>query len=652
MIPAGAAAPILAAWTGVVILLAMVHWARRAPGRREPLQEAPVTKHGAAAPPESGLPRCERDRRIAITVMLTAISFAAAMGTGAAVMSSLGPSGLPPLLFPIFALVLGWGIQSVAFLFLGLAGRLRRAEVSLVLAAGLGAWLLAGPAWPAIPEFSQPWSLGAILSAAACLGIVGMAALACFAPPRGFDAMAYHLELPRRYAETGRLTYVPFMAHSPWPQGGHMLFMPGLLFRCFHFPQLTSLVMGVALAGMAFETARVHVGLQGGWLAALLVLGMAELVFQMTEPSVDIALGLFTMAGLSAWATWLDARENSLLILAGVFAGLAVSTKLTGLALVVLLAVGAATAEGSLRPALILAGPALLVSLPWHVRSARLTGNPFFHFATGVFRTRNWPASSESAHRLVAATDGWGPLRGWRTWLGYATRNTVASPAGWGAGIVALVPAIVCLPGDSSLPWLGTVALALVIVTLLLTDQIRLLFGAAAGVGAAAAAAATLAFGALPELWSALLAVALGTLSLAGALRVLHHKLRAINRRRRASYLRRFLPYYDDFLWMNGHLPRDVRILLWSTRGYLLERDYVWLPPWQQGVFDFTRILDAGTFWQEMRSRRITHVYFTEFEIRRPLFGWLHALHEEMVREGMLVEEKVFETSCTLFRVA
>jgi hypothetical protein len=654
------AGAILAGWSALVIVLACVHRLRATAARWKPRPAAPGAETAAAAPrDEPAMTRWERDRRPGRTAVLLVVSAVSAWGWGATALRLMAPGSLPPLLQGLLALALGLGLQSHVFLLLGLAGRLRRGWVAATLALGAALAAVAPLPQVGVPAGAQEgWSATGVIAASFCAAVLALVVPACFTPPRSFDAHAYHLELPRRYALTGRLAYVPYMAHSPWPQAGQMLFVPAFLFRCAHFPQLVSALCGVVLAALVFETARLGAGLEGALLAVLILLGVTELVFQMTEPTVDVALGLFTMCALAAWACWFESREGSLLVLSGLFAGLACSTKMTALLLAGVLG-GAGFAAGFFSGGVaagLVAGSAvpvvaLAVAAPWYARSAWLTGNPVFHFATRLFTTRNWAPSSEAAHRAIAEADGWGPVRGVRAWGRYAMRQ-LKSPAGWGPGLVALGPAALVLPLHAVTAMAGLASLALAIITLLLTDQIRLLLGAAGGLSAAAGAAAASLGGSLRGPWSATAAGLIGLLAWTGSFHALHHKLRAARgARRRASYLRKFLPYYDDYLWMNAHLPQDARVLLWTTRGFLLERDYVWLPPWQQGVLDFTRIRDAAAFHDEMKRHGITHVYYTDLEISRHLFGWLHDLHDGMVRLGLLAEDVRPGSGGRLYRV-
>ncbi|HKY32197.1 MAG TPA: hypothetical protein VJV23_06650 [Candidatus Polarisedimenticolia bacterium] len=650
----------LAAWAGAALVLAILHHVRDAAERtrRRGHVESPRRGPGGEARDSSRWDR--QGRRVAATLLLTAGLAASAAGWGRAAAGG-ALAGLPLPLASALALLLGFGVLSYALFLLGLAGLLRRGAMLTVAAPGLLLFAadrgshggLAGPPG----TLWQPWTAVAAVCCAAALGIL---ALACFGPSRGFDTLAYHLELPRRYAQSGRLDYVPFMAHSAWPQAGHMLMVPGFLFRCPHLAQAISYLMGAALLSVALGTALWSGGTGAALAAAVLLLGSGDLIFQMTEASVDAALGAFTAASIACFAFWSGSGQTGLLVLSGVFAGLAAAVKISALLLpgllsVLSLAIGPAGRDvpGALLGAAALSLCAGCVALPWYARSAWLTGNPVYHFMTGVFRTRNWAPSSEAAHRAVALADGWGPVRGPRGWLGYALELLTRSPSRWGAGIVALGPAALLQPPEGAVRTAGVAALVVILATLAMTSQIRLMLGPAALLCAAAGVSAAELASALPSGVSLALFGAAGLLAVVNAADASRHKLRAaLDPRRVPEVLRRFLPYYDDFLWINRHTPPGARLLLWTTRGYLLERDYVWLPPWQQGIFDFSQIREPDQWWAELKRLGVTHVYFTDYEIKRPLFDYLYRLQEGMVRQGRLLEERVFPSGYTLYRVA
>lgn len=654
-------------WTAAVLILAVSYLAGN-------MRERFRASRSGGGPPPTGPPleggarsRWERDgRRIPLTVALVIAAGVAAFGWGAAAVRLLGINATTSPLLAILSLLLGWGMLSHLLMILGFARRLKRSWVVLfwvvgaALAAGIvvsdGAGLSTLPV--AVPWVAEVWIASIFIAA-----ILGVAAVACFAPPRGFDTHAYHLELPRRYAATGAIPHVPYMAHSAWPQAGHLLLVPGFLFRCRHHAQVLSWLMGVQMLALVFESARTIHGIVAAIMSALLLAAVAEVVFQMAEASVDLTLGAFTIGALVCFALWIGSPGTGFLLLAGVFAGFAASVKLSALLLVAVLTAAAGIAGavaagpgGAAAAALTVAGTSALIASPWYVRSAWLTGNPFFHFATGVFRTRHWAPSSVDAHRTIAMADGWGPISGSSGWLRYALRELARSPGGWGPGLVGLVPAALLLETDAFTRTVGGLSVALVVATLIHTNQIRLMVGAAAGIsilgGAVLAPPGSPGLD-VPAWYRTVLVASIGIVGLLGAIDVSRHKLlAALDPGRTPSFLRRFLPYYDDFAWMNAHTAGDARILLWTTRGYLLERDYIWLPPWQQGVFDFRRLRAAGEFWRDLIERGVTHVYFTDYEIRREMFRYLHDIHEEMVRDGMLAEEKRFASGYKLYRVA
>ncbi len=599
------------------------------------------------------------------TLLFAAGTTIAAAGWGLLLFSILAPRSPGRLMTGIYSLVLGWGLVSHLLLALGVSGRLNRRWVGIVLAAGLGAGLAGISIWDPVlssmeagPVLSLPGAVASVF----CLLLLWTVLPACFAPPQGFDAHAYHLELPRRYAATGSIQYVPFMAHSPWPQAVHLLLVPGFLFRSKSYPQVTSFIAGLAMIGMIFETTRGTTGLEGAFIAVLAFLAMGEVVYNMADANVDLGTAAFILASMLSLSSWLVFHDAGHLLLSGIFAGFAASAKITGLVWLAVagtvdLSGGLLAGEGWAAPvsAGVLVLIASLVAAPWYLRSAWLTGNPIYHFATGLFVTRNWPESSVAAHRSLAHASRWGPVRGIENLIRYPIEHGLSGPLGWGAGILALGPAAMLCAVPRDIGIIASASLFFFAIMLLNTSQRRLMLASAAGFSILSGTGLGLILDEAPGLawYLALVAAVVGGLALAGAWQINRHKLSVLLDHEKArGALRRFLPYYDDYSWINSNCPETVRILLWTTRGYLLRREYVWLPPWQQGLFDFTRIRNAEEFRHALKSHGITHVYFTEDEIDRKLFGYLYDLHEEMVERDLLELEKSFEEGRALFRLA
>jgi hypothetical protein len=112
-------------------------------------------------------------------------------------------------------------------------------------------------------------------------------------------------------------------------------------------------------------------------------------------PYVDLATMAYGAAALAAIVCWGDTRRTSWLVLAGLFAGLAIGVKYSAAGLLLALVIYAAwrAPRQVVRHALILGCVAALAFLPWMVKGALLYRNPIYpYFFGGV----NWDADRTS----------------------------------------------------------------------------------------------------------------------------------------------------------------------------------------------------------------------------------------------------------------
>ncbi|NIV36378.1 MAG: phospholipid carrier-dependent glycosyltransferase, partial [Anaerolineae bacterium] len=137
-------------------------------------------------------------------------------------------------------------------------------------------------------------------------------------------------------------------------------------------------VLGLLTAG------RRWLGGAAGWLAAAMLLVTPSIVLLAGWPYVDLALLLYATLAFLSLARFCEGGPQSRrwLILSGAFAGLALSTKYTALALLPALALALLVAQtfisesrirnlqSAIRSLLLLCGVALLVWSPWLIKNS------------------------------------------------------------------------------------------------------------------------------------------------------------------------------------------------------------------------------------------------------------------------------------------
>jgi hypothetical protein len=317
------------------------------------------------------------------------------------------------------ALALGWGALGLGLLLLG-AARLYYPAVLWLLVAGLllglrrdiRSWLLAvRQSLRGLTPAGRLEGLAAVFT----LLVLSLGFLRALAPPTMWDALVYHLTLPKLYIQ----------AHSIWidsralglmfgfPQLNEMLFTAARLLRLDGAAgdiaaQLLGWCFGAALC-LGLVTHARELGLPG-WLAAALLFSSLTLALALAWAYAELLMLLFALSTLVALHTWqrhrlAGRRARRWLVLAGVFAGLACGCKYPGILVplgcgVAVLAVELglpgrprARVIAALNAGLLLSASAALTFAPWLLKNWLSTGNPLYPLvwpAAGIDALQQW----------------------------------------------------------------------------------------------------------------------------------------------------------------------------------------------------------------------------------------------------------------------
>lgn len=493
--------------------------------------------------------------------------------------------------------------------------------------------------------------------AALPLVILAIAALIpAMAPPAmdDWDSLAYHLAVPKLYLQHGGIYYINFTTHSNFPFLIEMLYLPGLALNDPVSAKLMNFWTAVLLVGAVYVLARRHLAPKSGPLAALALAGMPIVLWEATTAYVDLATALFTVLAAYMLLGYLDApspqpsfdvaQDASLargegagstvnLIGCGIAAGLAASTKMTGLAVLPLLALWlliARYADGKkleIRQAAALIGVGLLVCAPWYIKSIIYTGNPVYPFFYSIFGGRDWNAGLAATYSMLQSKFGLG--HGIASFLALPYNLMVKSQAfydrpGLFVGPIFLVGVVVMLLMIQSrtrkMVGLLGFFLAQVVIWFLLSQQSRYLIPAA---GILAALIAGIAYNdkkltvLRPALWITFgLTAIFGITTLVPAIQ--SRIAVAIGAESRSSYLSRTLDIYRAQIWMNKHLPRGAKVAFYGdTRGFYLNRAYVWADPSHNVEFtrDFGSLNDLIGY---LKSKGVTNLMINFGIFSRP----------------------------------
>lgn len=489
-------------------------------------------------------------------------------------------------------------------------------------------------------DVSFPHSLivgGGVKATATVVFIVAM--LAALAPPTYYDSLVYHLALPLRYLQEGKIGFVPFNQYGHFPQNMELIFGWFLSANSDVSAHLFVLLMGVATGALVWVMGR---GEKTRW-DLLLFLTAPCVVMLSTETYVEIPLAFYTTMAL--WSADRGMRDQNRVwyVLAGLAGGFATGIKYTGVMTPVLLTglivfwPGRRSFRDRILDGACVAVPALILFVPWMIKNYVLTGgNPVFPFLPSLFPAKNvfmFQESSQAYFEVLAEYKGKSnllielflmPFRLIKNPQSFGGGYDVTGDMGWALPLILSPMALLTIKKGRS--FLISYALAHVLVWSSLRPVLRFLFplfplvcllsGEGAGVvwekaGPWARRAGAVLFG-------------LFVIS-NGILLYVFEEVRgpipaALGLMSRSDYLSKKLDYYPAMAFMEKNLPKEANVLIvGDQRGYYCPRRHLapmgLLPTPLRAWTDQSQ--DAVAFGKKLKELGFTHLFFNFKEAKR-----------------------------------
>lgn len=330
-----------------------------------------------------------------------------ATGVGALLWQWLMKTAVSPTTLEhlIFSAGIGAGLIGLLVLLLGLLGLLGNVALSL-FAIGLTVVALAG--FQHLPKRFNGKRPSRPIKLYLTIALFFTITLA-FLPPTNWDGLFYHLKGPKLYLEAGRIYGGINIPHLSFPSLFQMNFLLAMGLRSDIAAQLIHLLFVPLLAGLVYAMATRILGLDDGWVAVLLLITMPMVLILAPVSYNDLALAFYSVGALYAFLRWQQTEARPWIILAGLFAGFAMSLKYTSF--MTPLFIGLALLweirhqwRKRLPEVLLYGGTAWLVALPWYIKNFFFTGNPFYPF---VFDGLYWDSYRSAAYSEAGTGLGW-----------------------------------------------------------------------------------------------------------------------------------------------------------------------------------------------------------------------------------------------------
>ncbi len=311
--------------------------------------------------------------------------------------------------------VVGCWLVSTGTFLLGIVGLaapaiIRIAWATAVLVGLIGALPLAGRARHAMhSNWAQLGNDGRfVVGLTGLFGVVVL--LGCLLAPMDYDALEYHLALPRHYLVWGAIRPTPLNFYAVFPQGAEMLFMGALawvpkafagsiLANALHAAALLS-----ALPGCFYAARRWAGGVEAGCAAVLLIVSTYFATWAAGRAHVELFQLQAASAALACLALPANAwpKRGSAVIATGIAAGWGACLKYTSIPCIALplavvwMVLGRRTPSEKptvpqrLLPPILFGLTALALWAPWGLRNLIRTGDPLFPLLVDWLPWADW----------------------------------------------------------------------------------------------------------------------------------------------------------------------------------------------------------------------------------------------------------------------
>lgn len=232
------------------------------------------------------------------------------------------------------------------------------------------------------------------------LVVIIVIAVACLfgasAPEVGNDALAYHLYHPKIFIENHKIGYIPFTRESLWPYLTEMLFTIGLILKSVTIAKLFNYLFGVLSVAAVYSFTKRFFSKREALLASALFYSAPGILMQSVYSYVDLSLSFYSFLALYAFVLAINNKDRTkLILLSGIFTGLALSVKLLGG--ITLISICALTIIFSVRkkekPAalfkeiLLFLAVSFFICCVWYIRSYLVLKNPVYPFLHNLFNS-------------------------------------------------------------------------------------------------------------------------------------------------------------------------------------------------------------------------------------------------------------------------
>lgn len=213
-------------------------------------------------------------------------------------------------------------------------------------------------------------------------------------PELAFDALWYHLTLPKLYLQSHALKFFPggLLYYSGMPQFTEMLYIGALAIHNEILAKLLQLFFGILTSIVIYKISRKFFSQTISFLAVVIFYSNLVVAWESITAYVDLARTFFEALALERFLIFLEKKEKKFLLQSSVILGFAISTKLLAfgslLIFTLLLIIFNKTKSLKLliEDILVYWYISIIIVIPWLVFAFINTHSPFYPFFSNVYK--------------------------------------------------------------------------------------------------------------------------------------------------------------------------------------------------------------------------------------------------------------------------
>lgn len=222
----------------------------------------------------------------------------------------------------------------------------------------------------------------------------GINLIGVFGPEIGFDALWYHLTLPKLYVQQQSISFIPggLLYYSAMPKLGEMLYIIGLSFGGEVFPKLIHYSFGVISTCLLYKVLRLYVKPQMAIIGCTIFYSNLVVGWESTSAYIDLIRTAFEIGAMYCFLLWNKTNNKTWLWHTALLIGFATTTKLLALGtlgiflfLILYIRFNKDTFISLSKDVIFFSCIALFIPFPWLLFSFLSTGNPVYPFFTSLY---------------------------------------------------------------------------------------------------------------------------------------------------------------------------------------------------------------------------------------------------------------------------